>query len=211
MMDLLIQPTDHESSPHNFEALVRSLKGLEQKRILYLLLKCLSDTYLGSKSDSTAVSAVAGVVGKIVGSDEALRENLVSWVLSPSSIDLEGGPLIRRAVLAVISSNREQLRIVLEKAISDFGDLVYVKHTPILQQEGGCFFFVLQDIANLLCRSRSSPPARCRICAPYGTAPIATADEVGSLLENHFEPVVCSPKQGTFPRHGRWRVSLGTH
>jgi len=49
---------------------------------------------------------------------------------------MDGGIEIRRAMVAVVAQNTESLAQVLEKAINQFGDQLYIKHTPMLQQEG---------------------------------------------------------------------------
>jgi telomere length regulation protein len=38
--------------------------------------------------------------------------------------------------MAVISQDRDDLVAVLEKSLSQFGDQLYIKHSPMLQQEG---------------------------------------------------------------------------
>jgi telomere length regulation protein len=38
--------------------------------------------------------------------------------------------------MAVISQDRDDLVAVLEKSLSQFGDQLHIKHSPMLQQEG---------------------------------------------------------------------------
>jgi telomere length regulation protein len=82
------------------------------------------------------IAAVAGVLNAILGKDENERRHLVEWLTASSGAGLGEGIGIRRAVMAVISQNREDVVNVLEKSLGQFGDQLYIKHSPMLQQEG---------------------------------------------------------------------------
>ncbi|RAL66882.1 hypothetical protein DID88_007664 [Monilinia fructigena] len=45
------------------------------------------------------------------------------------------GVAIRRAAIASLSKNKKDIETVLEKSLSQFGDMLYIRHAPILQQE----------------------------------------------------------------------------
>lgn len=92
------------------------------------------------ESDETKplVSAVAGALNSIVSMDQNLRRHLVEWLTSSSGAGLGEGVGIRRAVLAVVSQQKDDIVAVLEKSLSQFGDQLYIKHSPVLQQEGTC-------------------------------------------------------------------------
>jgi telomere length regulation protein len=79
---------------------------------------------------------VAGALSGILGSEENGRRQLVEWLTGSSGAGLGEGVGIRRAVMAVISQDRDDLVAVLEKSMSQFGDQLYIKHSPMLQQEG---------------------------------------------------------------------------
>jgi telomere length regulation protein len=38
--------------------------------------------------------------------------------------------------MAVVSQQKDDIVAVLEKSLSQFGDQLYIKHSPALQQEG---------------------------------------------------------------------------
>ncbi len=72
----------------------------------------------------------------MVQDNQLFQEYLISWLTTSSGTSLSDAIGIRRAVLAVISRDRESLAKVLEKAVDQFGDQLYIKHAPMLQQEG---------------------------------------------------------------------------
>lgn len=136
--DLLLHPTSGRTA---FQGLFDQIPALEQKKILFAILNCLSATYLSptdgaaDQSTSSAVSAVAGLVAEVVRDDKILHGFLVSWLAAGSNA-FTGGIGIRRSVLAVLSKDRENLFTVLQTAVNNFGDQLFIKHAPILQQEG---------------------------------------------------------------------------
>ncbi|KAK2606172.1 telomere binding protein [Conoideocrella luteorostrata] len=110
------------------------------KKVIYILLEYLSRKFLNNlKLEGTtpneSVSAVAGVVGDVVRSDQGLTTQLVSWCCSPSGAGLGDAVGIRRAVVAVLAKSKETIISVLEKSLNQFGDQLYIKHTAIMQQE----------------------------------------------------------------------------
>lgn len=62
----------------------------------------------------------------------------MEWLTGSSGAGLGEGVGIRRAAVAVIAQNKDDLVMVLEKSLGQFGDQLYIKHSPMLQQEGWC-------------------------------------------------------------------------
>ncbi|KAK0392790.1 hypothetical protein NLU13_2285 [Sarocladium strictum] len=110
------------------------------RKVLLGLVKFLSGRFLNrldlqtSKPDAT-VSAVAGLLKSIVTSERSRQDVLVNWCCSTSGAGLGDGIGIRRAVLAVLGHERDLITTVLERSLAQFGDELYIKHTPILQQD----------------------------------------------------------------------------
>ena len=107
------------------------------------MLHVISEVYLNklgacnSPEDTSVVSGASAAIDALVGKDERKIGHLVAWLVDPSGgAGLGEGVGIRRAVLSVVTSNRESLVGVLEKSISQFADQLYIKHSPALQQEG---------------------------------------------------------------------------
>ena len=128
------------SGPAAFRRLFGRLPALEQKRVLFDILKQLSAMYLSSENDSSGknsppISAIAGLIQEVIKDDTPLRGHLQSWLATGSNA-FTSDVGIRRSVLALLSKDREALVSVLESAVNNFGDQLYIKHAPMLQQEG---------------------------------------------------------------------------
>ena len=139
MSDLILGGA--ESSEGILGGLLEQLPGHEQKKILFGVLKYAVETYFTTFSDSTAVdantvSAVAGLIKRVTDSSAVLHEQLVSWLLTNLAVGLMNSISIRRAVVAIVAENPKTLTEILEKSISEFGDQLFIKHAPIIQQEG---------------------------------------------------------------------------
>lgn len=114
----------------------------EKRTILFSLLKSLSDTYLNGldSSDSSTgeevISAVAGVINEFVANQpKDAVAYLVAWLTNATGAGLGDAVGIRRAALAVLAANKDAIISVFEKSLSQFGDYLYIRHAPILQQE----------------------------------------------------------------------------
>ncbi|KAG6007411.1 hypothetical protein E4U21_006000 [Claviceps maximensis] len=110
------------------------------KKVINLLLECLSQTFLNHMElqDVTAnetVSAVAGIINDVVQNDQARVAHLVTWCCSTSGAGLGNSIGIRRAVISLLAKDKETITLVLEKSLSQFGDQLYIKHTAIMQQQ----------------------------------------------------------------------------
>lgn len=88
------------------------------------------------KSDASLVSASAGLISVVLDRNSTRRSSLISWLTSSSGAGSGESVGIRRAAITALSDEKDDLETVLEKSIAQFGDQLYIKHTPILQQEG---------------------------------------------------------------------------
>lgn len=135
------------ADPQLFRHLLDNLSQTEQRKVLLTVLSILAEqhlTLLGlceSEESKTVISAAAGALNHIVGADKNRRIHLVDWLTNFSGAALGEGVAIRRAVLAVLAQERDDIVSVLEKSINQFGDQLYVKHAPMLQQDGGLLSF----------------------------------------------------------------------
>ncbi|KAI8635467.1 telomere length regulation protein-domain-containing protein [Xylariaceae sp. FL1651] len=124
-----------------FSKLVGAYPPSEQRKVLLVLLKLLSDLYLNSvdisesDEDYPTISAAVGVLQSVIANNDNQRNHLVAWLTSASGAGIGEGCGIRRAVVAALSDHKESISTVLEKSLTQFGDQLYIKHAPILQQE----------------------------------------------------------------------------
>ncbi|EPE05804.1 telomere length regulation protein [Ophiostoma piceae UAMH 11346] len=122
-------------------SILEQLPVYEQKKMLNGILKFAADTYFSSISvdsetvDAGVVSAVAGLVEKVIGTSTSLRDQLVSWLLTSPGVGLLNGIGIRRAAVAAVSKDQSALSDILEKSMAEFGDQLFIKHSPMMQQE----------------------------------------------------------------------------
>lgn len=145
MSDLILGGT--EASDDVLSRLLEQLPAHEQKKILSGVLKYASETYFSFSSisadstavDAAAVSAVAGLIKQVTGNSAVLHEQLVSWLLTNLAVGLINGVGVRRAAVAVVAENRKGLSEILDKSMAEFGDQLFIKHAPIIQQEGTLF------------------------------------------------------------------------
>ncbi|KAI0515213.1 telomere length regulation protein [Xylaria bambusicola] len=131
-----------EAGKEMFSTLVNNYPLTEQRKVLLLVLKLLSDFYLNSINNTDAneeyptIWASVGVLESIIANNDAQRDNLVTWLTSATGAGVGEGCGIRRAAVAALAVHRESISTVLERSLSQFSDQLYIKHAPILQQEG---------------------------------------------------------------------------
>lgn len=104
-------------------------------------MKCLSNLYLNDadssppSEESQVISAAAGIINRLVTGDAKHASHLIAWLTSATGAGLGDSIGIRRAVLAVLACDKDNIIAVFEKSLSQFGDYLYIRHTPMLQQE----------------------------------------------------------------------------
>ncbi|TDZ58320.1 DNA replication checkpoint protein tel2 [Colletotrichum trifolii] len=136
--DMLLGRDDSQNA---FFKLFGQFSNLEQKRIIFAVLKYMSEVFLNKLDDrdlstpNSVVSATAGKIQRLASNDESRKTHLVSWLTSSTGAGLGDGVAIRRAVLAALTHDKDCVYLVLEKSISQFGDQLYIKHSPVLQQQ----------------------------------------------------------------------------
>jgi len=86
--------------------------------------------------DAELVAGAAAYLESIVSKNDIRRSHLISWLTSLSGAGVGEAIGIRRAALAVLSDSKYDMESVLEKSLQQFGDQLYIKHVPSLQQEG---------------------------------------------------------------------------
>lgn len=90
--------------------------------------------------DVPKISQIAGLLNDIIGLNEDFRDLAVDWLVSPNGGGV-GEPIgVRRALVCVLSKDEVVLKGMLEKSLGQFGDKIWIRHTPIMRQEGWFFF-----------------------------------------------------------------------
>lgn len=139
------------------------LSANEQKTLLFSIIRILSEMQLSTDGptqdlrrvgQSTAIGGVAALIKAILDDVQILQDFLVEWLVGVSADAVGYVHITHRAVTVALSSipgeylnlelqyfiplNRlpEQATKALQKGLTLFGDKLYIKHTPILHQEG---------------------------------------------------------------------------
>ena len=130
----------------HFRALNDNLPDYEQKMLLDAALRTLSKRHLSTsivsdslewwRADTEVIAGAAGYLELIVSENNSRRCHLISWLTSLSGGGIGEAVGIRRAAVAVLSASKYDMESVLEKSVQQFGDQLYIKHAPSLQQEG---------------------------------------------------------------------------
>ncbi|KAL0468935.1 telomere length regulation domain-containing protein [Neurospora intermedia] len=134
---LIAQGADNE----RFGLLLGNVPRSEQRKVLFSVLKTFAEDYLNRlgtsdiEGSNKMISAVAGAISAITKNDPERIAYLVEWLTGSSGAGLGDSIGIRRAVVAVVSQDRDSIVSVLEKSIAQIGDQLYIKHSPIVQQE----------------------------------------------------------------------------
>ncbi|KAH9220457.1 telomere length regulation protein-domain-containing protein [Leptodontidium sp. 2 PMI_412] len=143
LSSLLLQ--EKECKPQ-FLKLIGSLPSFDQRNFLFSLLKIVSRDYLSSpqtteadsrwwKSDASIIGAAASLISLVVADDEVRKNLLIYWLTNSSGAGVGDGIAIRRAVLVALAGNKSDIETILDKSLGQFGDQLYIRHTPTVQQE----------------------------------------------------------------------------
>jgi len=124
-----------------FANLLHAARSLDQRKTLLALLKYMTTKFFDkldprTPPDDPIIPAAAGLIDGVVRKDPTRVSHLISWLTSSSGAGVGDGIAVRRAVLAALSSDKEAMATILEKSMTQYGDELYIRHAPILQQEG---------------------------------------------------------------------------
>ncbi|MCJ1378196.1 telomere binding protein [Xylographa soralifera] len=113
-----------------------NLASHEQKNVLYTVIRLITERDCSITEKSGFVGGVAALIEVLVTEKTHLHEALVDWLTGNYTNGFSIGIHSRRAVLAALSSHLDLVKTALQKLLHDFGDKLYIKHTPMMQQEG---------------------------------------------------------------------------
>jgi telomere length regulation protein len=129
------------------EYLLNGLPVFEQRNFVLGSLRVISNEYLSATvtsendsrwwhADASLVSAAAELITLILANEESRKIQLVVWLTGSSGAGIGDGIAVRRAAIAAIAEGKADIETVLDKSLHQFGDQLYIRHTPTLQQEG---------------------------------------------------------------------------
>lgn len=134
------------------QSLLQNLQVHEQRQILDQTFKVLSKTCLSltslpdfhdvSMETPSTISAASALIVELIGDSEAVRAHLETWLSDPALNASESFNVRRAAVSAFANASNgtanvleDPIQELLEKTMKRFGDNLFIKHSPILQQE----------------------------------------------------------------------------
>lgn len=123
------------------------LPSFEQRNLLHTFLNILSRDHLSLditsedddkwwQANTSIVSAAAKLINMIISENEPRKDHLIAWLTNSSGAGIGEGIAVRRAAIVSLSKNKKDMETILEKSLSQFGDTLYIRHAPTLQQEG---------------------------------------------------------------------------
>lgn len=140
---------------------MRRLKSFEQRKFLNAIVACTIKQHFSfdviARIDaqipsSELVSGVASLFHTLVETNDVLKEHMVSLLIRSNVPSLDDSLSARRAIMAALAQDEskssnllyrnmclyviDNLHNLLEKSIKLFGDSLFIRHTPVLQQEG---------------------------------------------------------------------------
>ncbi|KAH8676639.1 telomere length regulation protein-domain-containing protein [Tricladium varicosporioides] len=143
LLDVLLLYSQDQGT--HFIKLIDTLHSLEQRNLLYSIFQIISKDYFTAavtteansswwRSDSRKVSGAARLI-KALTANELRKNHLLAWLTNSSGAGVGEGIAIRRATLAALAEDKSDIETILEKSIQQFGDKLYITHTPSMQQE----------------------------------------------------------------------------
>lgn len=147
----------------NYRSLIKNMGVQEQKTSLYSLLRILSKHRLPILTETLSddeqqehtriLRGAAALISFLVKESDILKDALVSWLTGSSGDGIGQEKAIRRAVIAALSddhgrgftcvvkvyADRQALArmiVLFNKILELFGEKLFIKHTPMLHQQG---------------------------------------------------------------------------
>jgi len=139
-----------EDKSLRLQKLVLSFPAHDKRLYLNSLLQVISKRHFQQinldfeedwwKRDSTVVSGAASLLDKFILNDDEFRSLSMQWLTSTTGGGVGEPVALRRAIMAVIATDELAFRELFEKAMQQFSDKLWIRHTPIVRQEGlSCF------------------------------------------------------------------------
>ena len=139
-----------------------SLSTTEQRNVLFSIIRIASKrlqnfnqkqtNYHQQAENLKPLQGVAGLISALIADNSGLKRYLFEWLTSNNATGVGSGRLEVRAIIAVVAQNQgkplgflqaqyclkiaDLLQDVFRTTLTSFGDKLYIKHAPILQQEG---------------------------------------------------------------------------
>ena len=121
--------------------LMDSLATYEQKNVLYALIRIVDHRYLsstmgrGDDMNASSLGSVAALLSSIMAEVPSRKDIMIEWLTALSPEAARQSHSAHRAVILALSKDTVSVKSTLSKALALFADKLFIKHTPIFQQE----------------------------------------------------------------------------
>ncbi|KAK7531064.1 telomere length regulation protein-domain-containing protein [Phyllosticta citricarpa] len=128
------------SKPAQLQRLLQKTRAHEQRHFLFSTLDWISKKHPGAQraskmeteKEKKALSGASALIAVLISSNDSMKDALVNWLSSENCVS---SFLSRRAALAALQNDEDRMVKVMERTMEQFGDELFIKHTPMIQQE----------------------------------------------------------------------------
>ncbi|KAF2085630.1 hypothetical protein K490DRAFT_67513 [Saccharata proteae CBS 121410] len=125
------------------QKLLERLQPHEKRQFLNVTLDMISREYLRTSNSSPndllkpskEIAGSSALLTAITMGNGGLRDYMVQWLTNVATTGASGTLSVRRAALSSLRDDEDKMVQVLERSLEQFGDELFIKHTPILSQE----------------------------------------------------------------------------
>lgn len=208
---LVLQEQDFSQG---LERLISGVPSFEQRNFILASLKLVSSDFLSSittsedgadwwRADAATISAAAGLIKLILADEDSRKTQVLAWLTSSSGAGVGEGIAVRRAVMAVLAADKSLMETIFDKSLLQFGDQLYIKHTPTMQQDGKTVLPRLKASTIAKAASSSCPSSAliCRLCAQKSPATPSDGHEIWVAFKCGIKQTCCIFSSSTVPRY----------
>lgn len=134
--------SDGQDAFKRLTGVLSSLQAFSKRRYLDYTLRWLSGIESASSgrddiqsNPAKAVDAIAALLKSIAKDDTVLQQHMLTVLADPALVSSLSFLTIRASVATLVAIAPDDLDDFIEKGLKTFGDQMFVRHSPILQQE----------------------------------------------------------------------------
>ncbi|KAK8162833.1 telomere length regulation protein-domain-containing protein [Phyllosticta citrichinensis] len=128
------------SKPTQLQRLLQKTRAHEKRQFLFSTLDWISKKHPGAQraskmeteKEQKALGGASALIAVLISRSESMKDALVNWLSSENCV---GSFLVRRAAIAALQTDEDRMTKVMERTMEQFGDELFIKHTPIIHQE----------------------------------------------------------------------------
>ncbi|EUC35962.1 hypothetical protein COCCADRAFT_34551 [Bipolaris zeicola 26-R-13] len=139
----LLRKVINDGAIEHLVRLLSHMKTFEQRKYMNAIITFVAKHYFSNEvvnkdslvASSPVIDAAGGLFHDLIKDNDVLKEHLISTLTRSTIPVLDDSLSVRRSVVAALAKDHDKLHTLLESLIKLFGDSVYIRYTPVLQQE----------------------------------------------------------------------------